>query len=198
MSSQTQTRAFSRWVLGLTCLMMSSALPATGSAQGAEISAPTVQAEVLIVLAKEAPGTIDPELAQLSALRRPPFNGFRTMEILERPSLELRPGEDADVDLPNGRRLRITLLRVTRGRYQVRVSINRPEQHDYLPLLTVVTSPGDPFFVAGQAHDGGTLVIGIRLGTATASLSPELTPELAPRVDGRGILFVDRLRPALS
>ena len=51
------------------------------------------------------------------------------------------------------------------GRLRVRVSINRPNQTDYLPLLQVLASPGDPFFVAGQAHDGGTLVIGITLGT---------------------------------
>ncbi len=51
------------------------------------------------------------------------------------------------------------------GRYRVRVSINRPEQNDYLPLLSVVASPGDPFFVAGQRHQGGTLVIGVRVGT---------------------------------
>ena len=61
-------------------------------------------------------------------------------------------------------RLRIRLQQQTPdGRYRVRVSINRPNQTDYLPLLQVLASPGDPFFVAGQAHDGGTLVIGITL-----------------------------------
>ena len=49
------------------------------------------------------------------------------------------------------------------GRYRVRVSIDRPDADAYLPLLQVVASPGDPFFVAGQSHDGGTLVIGITL-----------------------------------
>jgi len=130
---------------------------------------PTVRAEVLVVLARETAGTIDPELADLPALRRPPFNGFRSMEILERPVTQLRPGRDHDITLPNGRRMRLTLLRITPdGRYQVRVSINRPQEADYLPLLTVVASPGDPFFVAGQAYQGGTLVIGIRLGETPA------------------------------
>lgn len=124
-----------------------------------------VGAEVLIVLAKEEPGRVDPELADIPALRRPPFNAFRTMRVLSRPRLALAPGRDADVQLPNGRHLRIRLQRVMPdGRYQVRVSINRPAERDYLPLLQVVAAAGDPFFVAGQGHGGGTLVIGIRLG----------------------------------
>jgi len=147
--------------------LLLSALLASAAVPPAAAQAPAVRAEVLVVLAKEEAGTIDPELADLPALRRPPFNGFRSMEILDRPTAQLRPGQDHDLTLPNGRRMRLTLLRVTPdGRYQVRVSINRPEQRDYLPLLTVVASPGDPFFVAGQAHRGGTLVIGIRLGSA--------------------------------
>ena len=28
---------------------------------------------------------------------------------------------------------------------------------------------GDPFFVAGQAHQGGTLVVGVRVGQAPAA-----------------------------
>ncbi len=136
----------------------------TGAPRAAVAQAP-VRAEVLIVLAKEEPGTVDRELADIPALRRPPFNAFRTMRVLSRPRLELTPGRDVDVRLPNGRQLRIQLQRVMPdGRYQVRVSINRPQERDYLPLLQVVAAAGDPFFVAGQGHDGGTLVIGVRLG----------------------------------
>lgn len=199
MSAQKLHVGSRRAIVAFACLMAALFTPAPGSAQSEGSS---VSAEVLVVLAKEAPGTIAPELASIQALRRPPFNGFRTMEILERPTLELRAGEDSDVHLPNGRRLRVTLLRVTRdGRYQVRVSINRPEQHDYLPLLTVVTSPGDPFFVAGQAHDGGTLVIGIRIGTSTAALGPvrpDADIDSERPAERRGILFIDRLRPAFG
>ena len=109
-----------------------------------------VPAEVLVVLAKEDEGKIDPQLKNLTALRRPPFNSFRSMEILSRPKLSLTPGKDAIVTLPNGRRLKLTLLRVMPdGRYKVRAAINRPNKSDYLPLLQVVASAGDPFFVAG-------------------------------------------------
>ncbi len=124
-------------------------------------------AEIFVVLAKEAPGTVDPALADMGALRRPPFNAFRSMEILERDTIRLRQGQPQELTLPNGRKLRILLQRVMPdGRFRVRVSIKREEGNSYLPLLQVVASPGDPFFVAGQAHQGGTLVIGIRVGQA--------------------------------
>lgn len=127
-----------------------------------------VQAEVIVVLAKEDAGTVDPALADIPALQRAPFNAFRSMEILDRKREQLRAGVDRDVRLPNGRTLRIRLQRVMPdGRYRVQVSINRPDADAYLPLLQVVTAPGDPFFVAGQAFRGGTLVIGVRVGTAS-------------------------------
>ena len=122
----------------------------------------SVPAEVLVVLAKEEEGKIDPQLKKLTALRRPPFNSFRSMKILSKPKLTLTPGKDEIVSLPNGRRLKLTLLRVMPdGRYKVRAAINRPNKSDYLPLLQVVASAGDPFFVAGQSYQGGTLVVGV-------------------------------------
>ena len=122
----------------------------------------SVPAEVLVVLAKEESGTIDPQLKKLTALRRPPFNSFRSMKILSRPKLKLVPGKDVLVSLPNGRRMKLTLLRVMPdGRYKVKAAINRPDKSDYLPLLQVVASAGDPFFVAGQTYQGGTLVVGV-------------------------------------
>ena len=105
---------------------------------------------------------MDPQLEKLTALRRPPFNSFRSMTILSRPKLKLTPGKDALVSLPNGRRMKLTLLRVMPdGRYKVKAAINRPDKSDYLPLLQVVASAGDPFFVAGQTYQGGTLVVGV-------------------------------------
>jgi len=122
----------------------------------------SVPAEVLVILAKEEAGTIDPQLAKMTALRRPPFNSFRSMKILSRPKLQLTPGKDALVSLPNGRRMKLSLLRVMPdGRYKVKAAINRPDKSDYLPLLQVVASAGDPFFVAGQTYQGGTLVVGV-------------------------------------
>jgi hypothetical protein len=153
-------------VIGVLLAAIGSTLGA--SAQSSSVassdrtSAASVPAEVLVVLAKEEAGEVDPQLQRLTALRRPPFNSFRSMKILSRPRLTLVPGRDALVSLPNGRRVKLTLLRVMPdGRYKVRAAINRPDKADYLPLLQVVASAGDPFFVAGQSYQGGTLVVGV-------------------------------------
>ena len=70
------------------------------------------------------------------------------MKVLSKPKLKLVPGRDAVVSLPNGRRLKVALLQVMPdGRYKMKVSINRPGKADYLPLLQVVASAGDPFFL---------------------------------------------------
>jgi hypothetical protein len=117
------------------------------------------------VLARETGGSIDPTLRGEAALRRPPFNTFHSMQVLSRPSGLMTAREPVMVDLPNGRRLQVRLVqRLSNGQVRVQVSINRPGLRDYLPVMTVDASPGDPFFVAGQSHAGGTLIIGVRVG----------------------------------
>lgn len=123
-----------------------------------------VNGEVLVILAKEEAGEIDERLKRLPALQKPPFNGFKSMKVLSTTTVELTTEDDATVALPNGRTLQLKLLeRMPDGRNKVQVSINRPGKQDYLPLLTVIASD-EPFFVAGQSHAGGTLVIGVRIG----------------------------------
>lgn len=142
-------------------------LASTAGVAAAQPSAPSepVAGQVLIVLASQVAGLIDPRLADVPALRRPPFDSYRSMALLESPRIELRVNQPLEVPLPNGRRMRLVLQGTTPdGRYRVRVSINRPDQQDYLPEMQVVAAPGDPFFVAGQSFQSGTLVIGIRLG----------------------------------
>jgi hypothetical protein len=140
------------------------------SVAGDAIAQEAVSAEVLVVLAKEEAGDIDASLRSMAALRRPPFNTFRSMQVLSRPRVGLLPEQPSEIRLPNGRSLRLVLQQVMPdGRYRVRVSINRPNQNDYLPLLQVVASPGDPFFVAGQSHQGGTLVVGVRVGQGASA-----------------------------
>ncbi len=136
------------------------------SAATAHAQSPSsVAGEVLIVLASRTAGLTDPRLADVPALRRSPFDTFRSMALLSSPRVNLRVGEPAIVPLPNGRRVRLVLREITEtGRYRLQLSINRPGQRDYLPELDVVVSPGDPVFIAGQSYHEGTLVIGIRLG----------------------------------
>ena len=145
----------------LAAWLVPARLPAL--AQSGNVGVP---AEVLVVLASSEGGGIDPQLEKLEALRKPPFDTFAKKTLLQRIELRLTPGPPAEVDLPNGRKLHLALLETLRdGRFRLSLSINRPGQRDYLPVMTVVAAPGDPFFVAGQKHDGGTLIIGVRAGS---------------------------------
>jgi hypothetical protein len=148
--------------------------PSAGAAGGGTAVVGPVRAEIFVVLASEVEGAIDPALADMPALRRPPFNAFHTMQVLDRSERQLSTAAPVEVALPNGRQLRIELERATSdGRYRVRVSINTPGRSDYLNTLQVVASPGDPFFIAGQNHQvgslAGTLVIGVRIGQRPAT-----------------------------
>ena len=135
------------------------AYPAAARADGA------VQAEVLVVLGATEGTGVDPALSKLEALSKAPFDAFPRKTLLKRVSVNLEPGKDSEVELPNGRKLKLSLLEKTpEGRLRVSLSINRPGKQDYLPLMTVAAAPGDPFFVAGQKHEGGTLIIGVIVG----------------------------------
>jgi hypothetical protein len=140
-----------------------------GSSAGAHAQAAggNVPASVLIVLGSSQGSGTDPELAKLEALNKPPFDGFPRKALLKRFDVQLTRGKESELALPNGRKLRLSLLeRTADGRYRVSVSINRPGQSDYLPVMTVNAAAGDPFFVAGQKHEGGTLIIGVSVGKA--------------------------------
>jgi hypothetical protein len=122
---------------------------------------------VMVVLGSTQGSGSDAALAKLEALRKPPFDSFSKKTLLKRVDVQLSQGKEVEVELPNGRKLRLSLLeRTGDGRYRVTVSINRPGKQDYLPVMTVVAAPGDPFFVAGQKYEGGTLIIGVSVGKA--------------------------------
>jgi hypothetical protein len=128
-----------------------------------------VRGEVLVVLAKEEQGPMEERLKAMPALQQPPFNAFHSMKLLSTSAIALDDGKPVISELPNGRRLQLSLIeRLPDGRHKVQVSINRPNKKDYLPVLTVIAS-GEPFFVAGQKYQGGTLVIGVRIGEPKAA-----------------------------
>jgi hypothetical protein len=146
------------------CLWLFGLLLALSSADRAAAQA-TLPGEVLIVLGMSAGEGSDPQLDKIDALRKAPFDSFPKKSLLKRVELKLEPGKEVEVELPNGRKLRLVWVeKLKDGRLRVSLSINRPGQRDYLPVMTVAAAPGDPFFVAGQKHEGGTLIIGVRVG----------------------------------
>lgn len=154
-----------KYLGGFAVAFCYAAFPAMLLASAPARAEEPVAGEVLVILASEKGGTIDSTLANITALSKPPFNAYHSMKVLTRSDISLTVGKPVDVELPNGRRLNLTLQeRKPDGRSKVQVSINRPNQKDYLPLLEVIASPGEPFFVAGQKYQDGTLVIGVRVG----------------------------------
>jgi hypothetical protein len=150
-------------LLGGLAMALSVALPLPpASAQ----TATAVPSELFVILASDAPGTIDPALSSLP-LRSPPFDGFGTMTLLAHTTPTLTVGTPYDQTLPNGRTVRLVIDEVAPdGRYRARLSINRPGDTDYLPLLAFLAAPGVPFLAGGQRMDGGTLIIAVRIAVS--------------------------------
>lgn len=143
------------------CLAAMAALTIAASAQAED----AIPAEVLVVLGNTEGTGVDPALEKLEALRKPPFDSFPKKTLLKRVALQLGLGSEVELELPNGRKLRLLWTERTKeGRLRLKLSINKTGQRDYLPLMTVAAAPGDPFFIAGQKYEGGTLIIGVRAG----------------------------------
>jgi hypothetical protein len=124
-----------------------------------------VPAEVLVVLASGEEGAVDASLSHVRALKQPPFNEYKTLKLLSRSTVQLPRDQSVEIALPNGRTLVLRLVKkLPDGRAKLQLSISRPNRKEYLPLLEVIASSGEPFFVAGQRYEGGTLVLGIRAG----------------------------------
>ncbi|MGB0679921.1 MAG: hypothetical protein ACPGUV_09700 [Polyangiales bacterium] len=124
-----------------------------------------VKGEVIVIVASEKPGKIDPSLRSLGALKRPPLNAYRSMKVESRRAVRLQVKKAEKVQLPNGRTLKLVIDKVNaNGSFQVSASLKTPKRDKYAMLLRVTAAPGDPFFVAGQRHGDGTLIIGVTLG----------------------------------
>lgn len=163
-----KTRTLSRrGTMRLTLALAVSALLPAGFAGAALAAAPEapLPGQVLVILAKEAAGPVDPELKKLEALQKPPFNAFKSMKVLDKKVLTLTGKRAETANLPNGRRMSVEVLeRKGDGRFKLKVSITKPDASKRATSMIVVAVPGEPFFVAGPAHEGGTLIIGIQVG----------------------------------
>jgi len=123
-----------------------------------------ITGEVWVLLASGEPGTIDPSLSHLRGLKQPPFNEYKSMKVLSHSTVPLPMEQAVEIELPKRRTLLLRLLsRLPDGRAKLQLSITRLSQKDALPLLNVIASDKQPFFVAGQKFEGGTLVIGVRV-----------------------------------
>jgi hypothetical protein len=125
---------------------------------------PSVEISVILAQASDGGGSIDPKLRDLPQLTRDqPFVRYNVYRLLERKEVPLEKGKPTPYALVNGRTLQVTLTDVTteksEKRYHVRVEIAEPGKQAFLKALEVTAGANEPFFVAGQSYQGGTLFL---------------------------------------
>lgn len=129
-----------------------------------------VSAEIVILHATNDGSGIDPKIGQMPELAKPPFSAYNSYKLLERTKLDLAKGKPATLKLPNESVLQLSLKDILAAkkkddpqRFVLGASIQQPGGASFLPLLEVNAKAGENFFVAGQKHKGGILVIGFKI-----------------------------------
>ncbi|HET9955138.1 MAG TPA: hypothetical protein VFQ61_11575 [Polyangiaceae bacterium] len=121
-------------------------------------------AEVLVLHATNEKKGIDPRIAAMPELRKPPFSSYDSYALLERNQFSLDPRHPKTLTLPNGRVLETRLLEIlATDSVRLSASINQPGGKEFLPLLEVKAKLGQAFIVAGQRYKRGILVLVIRV-----------------------------------
>ncbi len=140
---------------------------ASGVGSGASVAAAQaggLSAELVVVLGKSTPGPSDPKLAAYPTLAGPQFAMFQSRSLLQQVRLTLMPGTPAESKLPNGGKVSLTIKeRLPNGAVRLLVEVTKSDGKTRLAKLTAKLAPGVPFFIAGQQHAGGTLIMGVTL-----------------------------------
>ena len=136
----------------------------------APVKEEAISAEVIVLHATNDGRGIDPKLGKMPELGKPPFSSYNSYQQLDRVKLSIGKGKSSKLTLPNGRDLMVSLKDIIPGKkkdeakkYVVGASIQKSSGDTFLPLLEVNAKAGETFFVAGQTHKGGVLVIGIKV-----------------------------------
>jgi hypothetical protein len=131
-----------------------------------------ISAEIVVLHATNEGTGIDPKIGKMPELGKPPFSAYNSYKLLERVTLSLTKGKPATAKLPNGSMLMVSLKEVIAAkkrdepkRFVISASIQKPGGNTFLPLLEVNAKAGENFFVAGQQHKGGVLVLGVKVAS---------------------------------
>ncbi|UQA63693.1 hypothetical protein E8A73_018150 [Polyangium aurulentum] len=147
--------------------------PSVANAQDAPApaqAAAAVSAEVIVLHATNDGSGIDPKIGKMAELGKPPFSSYNSYKLLDRSKMSIDKASPTKIKLPNDGVLMVSLKDVInpkkkdeQKRYVIGASIQKPGGNSFLPLLEVNAKAGETFFVAGQSHKGGILVIGIKV-----------------------------------
>ncbi len=140
--------------------------PSASAAAPAPTPRRSAIAEILVIHAtkEDAAAFLDPRIGRLPHLGKKPFSDYTSFKLVEKKLITLEKGRPESYAMVTGRTLRVTLDNVTADRrYVVEASIDQPGKPEYLKLLEVTAAPNEPFFVGGQSHKGGTLILSITM-----------------------------------
>ncbi|WP_394843071.1 hypothetical protein LZC95_39220 [Pendulispora brunnea] len=158
--------------LSIAALGIPAVIVTTSSVAHAEAE-DSANVEILVLHATQqaGAGAIDPSIGNLPQLKKPPFSSFNTYKLLDRKGITLKKGQPIEYALVDGRKLNLVLLEKTPKpeRYRLAASIDASKGEAFLKKIEVTASPNEPFFVAGQSHKGGILVLGIAIKGAGAA-----------------------------
>ncbi len=135
----------------------------------AAAAAQSAVAEIVVIHATkdDAGSGVDPRIGRMPNVGKKPFSDYTTFKLVEKKLLTLEKGRAESYAMVTGRTLKVALHGVTNdGRYVVEASIDQPGKTEYLKLLEVTAAPNEPFFVGGQSHKGGTLILSITMRPA--------------------------------
>ncbi|KYF65455.1 hypothetical protein [Sorangium cellulosum] len=169
-----------RFLASAITAMMVLALGASPSPAVAQEKAPApappapseaaVTSEVVVLHATNDGTGIDPKIGKMPELGKPPFSAYNSYKLLDRLKISLQKGKPTTTKLPNGSVLMVSLKDVVAAkkqdepkRFVISASIQKPGGNTFLPLLEVNAKAGENFFVAGQQHLGGVLVLGVKV-----------------------------------
>lgn len=124
----------------------------------------SIGATVFVIHASNDGTGIDPVLKPYPELKQPPFSAYNSYRLLNKKSFTLN-SDGTNVSLPDGGTFNLRYNGKDGGKHAVQASITKKNGKKFLPSVTVRAKAGQTFFIAGQKHDGGILVLGIRLGS---------------------------------
>jgi hypothetical protein len=133
-------------------------------AEGAAPAGPSLEVSVIQATHVDGGASIDPQLRDLPQLTRDqPFVRYNVYRLLDRRQFRLEEGRPVVEPLANGRQLQVVLegtsVEGAEKRYRVQTQIADPGKKAFLRSLEVTASANEPFFVAGQNYQTGTLFL---------------------------------------
>lgn len=131
----------------------------------------TVDAELLTLHATTKGKTIDPRLGRQPAMAQPPFKAYTNYRLIKRSGAVLAKGMAWKTQLPNDRDLMISLKDVIVPKrkskdpmkFVIAASIAKRGATVFEPVLEVETITGEHVLIPADKHQGGLIVVSVKL-----------------------------------